>query len=106
MKRTQYFLFFSLFFFTFTSTFAQLIVDEQQVKELSEEVNLTTPYHTTLTFFFNLEKNHFQPDLAAKTLDIQGVEGDPEDLAIKLKQVLEGKGVIIRTREIPNDHLS
>lgn len=103
MKRTRYFLFFSLFFFTFTSTFAQLIVDEQQVEQLSEEVNLTTPYHTTLTFFFNLEKNHFQPDLAAKTLDIQGVEGDPEDLAIKLKQVLEGKGVIIRTREIPND---
>ncbi|TNF44776.1 MAG: mechanosensitive ion channel family protein, partial [Cytophagales bacterium] len=103
MKRTRYFLFFSLLFFTFTSAFAQLIVDEQQVEELSEEVNLTTPYHTTLTFFFNLEKNHFQPDLAAKTLDIRGVEGDPEDLAIKLKQVLEGKGVIIRTSEIPND---
>ncbi|GMQ28280.1 mechanosensitive ion channel family protein [Algoriphagus confluentis] len=103
MTRIRYFLFFSLFFFSLTSAFPQLIIDEQQVEDLSEEVNLTTPYHTTLTFFFNLEKDHFKPGIAAKTLDIRGVEGDPEDLAIKLKQVLEGKGVIIRTSEIPND---
>ncbi|GMQ26173.1 hypothetical protein Aoki45_28550 [Algoriphagus sp. oki45] len=103
MKRIPCFLLFSLLFFTLNPAFAQLIIDEQQAEGLSEEVNLTTPYHTTLTFFFNLEKNHFQPDISAKTLDIRGVEGDPEDLAIKLKQILEGKGVIIRTSEIPND---
>lgn len=94
----------SFFLFAFiTGTQAQLITEEEDLVELSEGVNLSSPYHTTLTFFYNLEKDHFFPKRAARTLDKRGVEGDAEDLVIKLQQVFEGKGVVIRTNEIPND---
>ncbi|MBC6367078.1 mechanosensitive ion channel family protein [Algoriphagus sp. AK58] len=83
--------------------FAQLIVDEQDSKPLPEGVNLNSPYHTTLSFFINLEPGNFKPSRAARTLDRRGVSGDPEDLAVKLQQIFEGKGVIIRTSEIPNE---
>lgn len=83
--------------------FGQLLVDEQDSKPLPEGVNLSSPYHTTLSFFFNLDPNNFKPSRAARTLDRRGVTGDPEELAVKLQQVLEGKGIIIRTSEIPNE---
>jgi MscS family membrane protein len=82
---------------------AQLLVDEQDSKPLPEGVNLSSPYHTTLSFFFNLDPKNFNPARAARTLDRKGVTGDPEELAVKLQQVIEGKGVIIRTSEIPNE---
>lgn len=83
--------------------FGQLLVDEQDSKPLPEGVNLSSPYHTTLSFFFNLDSKNFKPNRAARTLDRRGVSGDPEDLAVKLQQVIEGKGIIIRTSEIPNE---
>jgi MscS family membrane protein len=82
---------------------AQLIDDVHVTENLSDQVNLSTPYHTTLSFFFNLERGQFSPDLAAKTMNFRGVEGDKKDLAVKLKQIMEGKGVIIHSSEIPND---
>jgi len=83
--------------------FGQLLVDEQDSKPLPEGVNLSSPYHTTLSFFFNLDSKNFKPSRAARTLDRRGISGDPEDLAVKLQQVIEGKGIIIRTSEIPNE---
>lgn len=95
---------FSLFFTLISQiTYSQLITDDQGLVQLDEGINLSSPYHTTLSFFYNLEKNHYFPDRAARTLDRKGVEGDPKQLAIKLQQIFEGKGVIIRTSEIPND---
>ncbi|TDQ14762.1 MscS family membrane protein [Algoriphagus boseongensis] len=94
-----------IFFLLFSSEIAnaQLIDDKNVTENLADEINLSTPYHTTLSFFFNLEKSNFSPETAAKTMDFRGVEGDKKDLAVKLKQILEGKGVIIHTSEIPND---
>jgi MscS family membrane protein len=92
--------------FAFTIIFqsaAQLLVDEQDSKPLPEGVNLSSPYHATLSFFFNLDPKNFNPARAARTLDRKGVSGDPEELAVKLQQVIEGKGIIIRTSEIPNE---
>lgn len=83
--------------------FAQLILDEQDSKPLPEGVNLSSPYHTTLSFFIHLDPDNFNPSRAARTLDRRGVEGDPETLAIKLQQIFEGKGIIIRTSTIPNE---
>jgi MscS family membrane protein len=90
-------------FLSFQNSQAQLIDDVQVTENLSDQINLSTPYHATLSFFFNLERGQFAPELAAKTMDFRGVEGDRKDLAVKLKQILEGKGVIIHTSEIPND---
>ncbi len=94
---------FLILILSFLSSFAQLIVDEQDSKLPPDGVNLSSPYHTTMSFFFNLNTKNFKPALAARSLDQRGLEGDPEDLAVKLQQIFEGKGVIVRASQIPND---
>ena len=84
-------------------TQAQLIVDQNNPDPHPEAINLTTPYHTTISFFYYLEPGSFSPNEAAKTMNFSSIEGKKGDLAIKLKQILEGKGVIIHTSEIPNE---
>ncbi|MDN3669731.1 mechanosensitive ion channel family protein [Echinicola jeungdonensis] len=66
--------------------------------------NLTSPYHTTLTFFYNLQEDHYHPQIASKTLNLpSGFEGSPEKLAVKLKQIIDGMGVYVEMDEVPND---
>ncbi len=102
MNKSLFLLFLSFFAFS-QSAFSQLITDDQKLLQLEEGVDLSSPYHTTLSFFYNLERTNFSPDLAAKTLETRNIDQDPKDLAIKLQQIFEGKGVIVRTSEIPND---
>ena len=72
-------------------------------EQISDQLNLSSPYYTTLTFFYNLEEGNFKPKEAAKALDIpEDLKEESESLTIKLKQILEGKGIIIRTSSIPN----
>jgi len=93
-----------LCFFAGQSSFGQLVSDDNALDEINYDVNLTTPYHTTLTFFFNLEDNNFKPEEAAKALNWRGMEdADKEDLSVKLKQIFEGRGVAVRTSQIPNE---
>ncbi|MEN2283844.1 mechanosensitive ion channel family protein [Algoriphagus sp. SE2] len=99
----KYFLLLCLFSLAYSS-YGQLITEQQDLKEITDEVNLSSPYHTTLTFFYNLEEANFHPDKAAETLNLKGVTSQNGDnLSVKLKQIFEGKGVIIRTSEIPNE---
>ncbi|MFC3417099.1 mechanosensitive ion channel family protein [Algoriphagus hitonicola] len=97
-----------LFFLVFlsvlsTQTTAQLIDDKVVKDQFTDQINLSSPYYTTLTFFYNLEETNFRPKEAAKALRIpENPEEDGEGLAIKLKQIFEGQGVIIRTSSIPN----
>ncbi|GAA0878008.1 hypothetical protein GCM10009119_09760 [Algoriphagus jejuensis] len=92
----------SFFIFIFY-TYPQLISDQHELPELEEGVNLSTPYHTTLSFFYNLDREHYYPDRAARTLDLSGTASNPEELAVMLQQIFEGKGIIILTSSIPND---
>ena len=94
------------FFSLITSVaFGQLITEQDDLREISEEVNLSSPYHTTLSFFHNLEETNFHPDKASKTLNLKGVDpAKGNQMSIKLKQILEGKGIIIRTSDIPNEN--
>lgn len=99
----KYFLFLCLFSLISIS-YGQLITERKDLKEITEEVNLSSPYHTTLTFFYNLEEVNFHPEKAAETLNLKGVESQKGGvLSVKLKQIFEGKGIIIRTSEIPNE---
>jgi MscS family membrane protein len=100
----KYFLFLFLSFLISYQSIGQLITEDKNLPKIGEKVNLSSPYHTTLTFFFNLEESHFEPEKAGKALDVSGMKNpDAEKLAVQLKQIFEGKGVIIRTSEIPND---
>ncbi len=96
-------LFTLLFVFVIQVSFGQLVSDQETLDKIDPEVNLSTPYHTTLTFFINLEDNNFNPEESAKALNWSNLpEGDRADLSIKLKQIFEGNGVAVRTSQIPN----
>ncbi len=100
----KYLLLLSLLIWISTHSFAQLISDNQDIYKVGSSVNLSSPYHTTLSFFYNLEDGHYQPENAAKTLDLSDYKDkNGQRLAVKLKQIFEGKGILIRTNEIPNE---
>jgi len=97
-------LFIFIFLLFANSSFAQLLAEKDDIKAIDGPVNLSSPYHTTLTFFFNLEENSFNTSKASMALNWTGREfADKDDLSIKLKQVFEGRGVIVRSSEIPNE---
>lgn len=100
----QKFFYSALFTIVFTSTsWAQLITDSPESEVISKGVNLSSPYHTTLTFFYNLEEADYRPERSAQALDLSdATDADGEKLSVKLKQVFEGKGIIIRTSSVPN----
>jgi MscS family membrane protein len=93
-----------LFIWIGNPCFAQLVSDSKDTYQAGNSVNLSSPYHTTLSFFYNLEEGHYQPERAAKTLDLTGIaDANGQRLAVKLKQIFEGKGILIRTSSIPNE---
>lgn len=100
----KYLLLLSLLIWVSTHSIAQLISDNQDIYKVGNSVNLSSPYHTTLSFFYNLEEGHYKPENAAKALDLSDVKDqNGKSLAIKLKQIFEGKGILVRTSEIPNE---
>lgn len=65
------------------------------------ESTLNNPYNTIYTHLYYLQPDSYDPDKAATT-----IYGNPENarqLAIKLKQVLDGKGLYVATSTIPKD---
>lgn len=64
-----------------------------QDKSGSPEVNLSSPYQTVYTHLANLQDESFHPDLAAKALNLSEEQSQQgQELAIKLKQIFDGKG--------------
>jgi MscS family membrane protein len=84
---------------------AQIFDNEPAIPIDTTDYNsLSSPYHTTLTFFYNLSEEHHKPEAAAKTLNMAGMpSADNIRLAIKLKQVFDGRGIYVRLNEVPND---
>lgn len=81
------------------------LVRAQESQE--QEYSLRTPYQTILTHLKYLQDDEYYPEVAAKVF-LPGTLSDKQaiDYAIKLKQVLDGRGIFIRLEEIPNrtDH--
>ncbi|MFD1293395.1 mechanosensitive ion channel family protein [Lutibacter holmesii] len=82
-----------IFFLVFsTSIFAQKKV----------EVDLSNPNSTIYTHLYFLQSNSYEPAKAATT--IYGFEGEEaENIAIKLKQILDGKGLKVDFSKVPSD---
>ncbi|GAB3018868.1 hypothetical protein GCM10027284_42540 [Cyclobacterium sediminis] len=97
-----------IFFFIFlgfvSSLQAQVFNSGSLVlQDTTDHNNFSSPYHTTYTFFYNLNEPNFNPEIAAKALDMEGSEGqDAAALAVKLKQIFDGKGVYVRMNTVPN----
>ncbi|MDH5367010.1 MAG: mechanosensitive ion channel family protein [Cyclobacteriaceae bacterium] len=72
---------------------------------LKEEFELSSPYHTVLTHLKFLQDENYKPDISAKVFDEKdiGKNINGEQLAIKLKQILDGKGMYIDLDIIPKE---
>ncbi|MBL6448196.1 mechanosensitive ion channel family protein [Fulvivirga sp. 29W222] len=85
-----------LIFLVFNSVYAQKGSTD------TLEYSLATPYHTILTHLGYLQDDNYHAAIAARSLHPEHVEGDrAEDLAIMLKQVLDGRGIMINLDEVP-----
>jgi len=91
--------------FIFQTGFAQIFTDHVPIPiDPADYNNLSTPYNTTLTFFYNLQKENYRPGIASKTLNTASMpHRDAEALAVKLKQIFDGKGLMVKMDQLPND---
>ena len=65
-------------------------------------VNLSSPYNAVYTFLANLQDGQYIPKNSAKVFDVDDpLEG--ENIAVQLKQVLDGEGIYINLDDIPKN---
>lgn len=94
-KMKFWFVRFSLFIvFCFASHFSKA--------QTADSVNLSSPFFTIYTHLEFLQEENYHPEMSAITLNPEEVDGErAAELAIKLKQVLDGSGQIIDMDEVP-----
>ena len=68
----------------------------------SIKVNLKSPNATINTHLYFLQSDSYQPENAAKTI-LPNSTKNPKGAAIKLKQILDGKGLFVDLKIIPTD---
>lgn len=73
----------------------------QQV--LSDRQLLESPYSTIRTHLFYLQHDSYDPAISARTIPPSVDSADAEQLAIQIKQILDGKGLFVRMNMIPQD---
>ncbi len=95
---------FLILFVVFPSP-SQVVLDDNLVLVDTEDYHdLSTPYSATLTFFYNLREENYDPETAAQVLRTKNQNiAEAKKLAVQLKQVFDGNGVFVRISEIPND---
>jgi len=84
-----------LFFLLLSST----LIAQNKVK-----VDLSNPSSAIYTHLYFLQPDSYEPAKAAQT--IYGVEGEEaEEIAIRLKQILDGKGLKVDFSKVPKDNM-
>lgn len=96
------------FFFIFLlPLFLVLSLTHLKAQETTNEdevitYSLQSPKATLTTFLTYLQEENFRPSIAAKTLHPLYIQGkDEEELAVQLKQIIDGKGVLVELDEAP-----
>ena len=90
----------------FTSLLALLLLFLASMASAQEEpltsANLNSPYFTVKTHLHFLQEDRFKPEQAAKVFRSQGRKAaERKQLAIRLKQILDGEGIYIDVEELP-----
>jgi len=83
--------------------FFSLLIHAEQTTPVRQTIkyNLSSPYHSILTFLKYLQEDNYYPHIAAKAFDQRHIsEEEAIDYAIKLKQALDGKGIFIRIEDV------
>lgn len=67
-------------------------------------LDFTTPYGVSLYFFFHMEEENFRPEDASKALRLTNAKSsDAGKLAVRLKQVFDGNGIVVNFSQIPDN---
>lgn len=62
----------------------------------NDKTATANPQFTLRTFFENMSKDNYYPNIAAQTMDFTGLKkGNKKVLAIKLKKIFDAKGVMV-----------
>ncbi|WP_299016218.1 mechanosensitive ion channel family protein [uncultured Polaribacter sp.] len=86
----------------FLLLFAPILVIAQNQEQDSIKVDLSNPHATIYTHLFFLQSDSYEPKKAAKT--IYGIsEKKAIDKAIKIKQILDGKGLFVDVNRVPTN---
>lgn len=86
------------------SVFAQ--DDTTQELKVKRGFSVENPEFTLRSFFENLEKDNYNPSIAARTMNFSSLTKGTysrEDLAVKLNKIIVAKGIIINFRLVPNN---
>lgn len=79
-----------------------LLFSLQSIAQVKDSVNLSNPNTTVYTHIYYLQQDSYEPEKSAKT-----IYGFPEKeaiaVAIKIKRVLDGKGLLIDFNKIPDN---
>ena len=66
------------------------------------DLSLSSPYQTIYTHLYNLQTDSYFPQVAATTITAKDSISAIK-LAIKLKQILDGKGLFVQMNQLPQD---
>ena len=85
--------------------FSFLVLKSQSAGE--PEINLSTPYNTVYGHLYYLQPDSYDPGKAAMVFDESLDSLQRVKLAIRLKQIYDGKGLYVRVNKIPqnNDYI-
>lgn len=81
-----------------------LVLSSTVFSQTKVQVDLSNPNSTIYTHLYFLQEDNYQPSKAAKT--IYGFSGkEAEEIAIKLKKILDGKGLKVDFTKVPTDKM-
>lgn len=90
------------FLFLMTLFILPAVIVAQSDKEDQPDADLRTPYDAMYTHLYYLQRGtHYKPNMAARPFYKTGEAA--EDLAIKLKQILDGKGLQVALSLVPEN---
>jgi len=66
-------------------------------------INFSTPYNTIFVHLQYLNSNFYNPKIAGQTLNVKASPDSAAKLAIKLKKILDGSGLIVNMSKVPRE---
>ena len=81
-----------------------LLISSTLIAQNKVKVDLSNPNSAIYTHLYFLQSDSYEPEKAATTIyGFQGVEA--QEVAIKLKKILDGKGLKVDFSKVPNDEM-
>lgn len=72
--------------------------------ENNSESKLVSPYHSLYTLLYYQGESDYRPELFREVVGVDGLSKEKkEDIAVKLKQILDGEGIFIYLDEVPKN---